>query len=51
MSVRLRITPSTIRSVEANGGIDKFLLKVDSSKLSKKAIALKKVIAIKTIGA
>ncbi|MDR2075119.1 MAG: 50S ribosomal protein L28 [Holosporales bacterium] len=45
MAVRLRVTPSAVRSVEANGGIDEFLLKTDPSKLGKKAAALKKIIA------
>jgi large subunit ribosomal protein L28 len=46
--VRLRVTPSAIRSIEANGGIDKFLLKTSKNKLGKKAAALKKIIENKT---
>ncbi|MDR3224064.1 MAG: 50S ribosomal protein L28 [Holosporales bacterium] len=42
--VRLRVTPYGIRSVEASGGIDKYLLKVDDTKLSKRALSLKKVL-------
>ncbi|MDR0942887.1 MAG: 50S ribosomal protein L28 [Holosporales bacterium] len=43
-SIRLRVTPNGIRSVEASGGIDNYLLKTADSKLSKKALSLKKTL-------
>jgi large subunit ribosomal protein L28 len=46
-SVRLRVTASGIRTVEAKGGIDNYLLKADDSQLSKKALQLKKTIKSK----
>ncbi len=46
-SVRLRVTAHGIRSVEAVGGLDKYLLKTRDSVLSKKALAVKKLIKSK----
>ena len=46
-SVNLRVTTSGLRSVEANGGLDNYLLNTCDSKLGKKAISIKKVIKSK----
>ncbi|MFZ5608070.1 MAG: 50S ribosomal protein L28 [Pseudomonadota bacterium] len=46
-SVRLRITPHALRSVEHVGGLDNFLLKARPSQLSLKAQRLKRQIAKK----
>ncbi len=40
--VQLRITPHALRSVEARGGLDGFLLKARDSDLSPKALRLKR---------
>ncbi|MDR1488392.1 MAG: 50S ribosomal protein L28 [Holosporales bacterium] len=45
--VKLRVTASAIRCIEAGGGIDSFLLNTSSSKLGKKATALKKIVSKK----
>ncbi len=42
--VKLRVTPSTIRTVEHNGGLDNYLLTTSSLKLTPEAVALKKKI-------
>lgn len=42
--ISLRITAATLRSIEHNGGIDKFLLKMPESKLTDKAVRLKRQI-------
>lgn len=39
--VRLRVAVKTLRSVEHNGGLDKFLLTTANTKLTKKAVNLK----------
>ncbi len=44
-SFQFRVTASCIRSVEANNGIDEYLLKTKDNVLSKKALSLKKAIA------
>mgnify|MGYP001252966360 CR=1 FL=1 len=44
--IQLKVATSTIRTVEKNGGIDKFLSKTPTSKLSSKAKLLKKRISI-----
>ncbi len=44
MFIRFDATPNTIRSIEHNNGIDNYLLKASSSKLSKKARSMKKKI-------
>jgi large subunit ribosomal protein L28 len=41
MPVRLRVTAATLRSVEHNGGLDKFLLKRSGDALTAKARALR----------
>ncbi|NQV21248.1 MAG: 50S ribosomal protein L28 [Rhodospirillales bacterium] len=41
-TVRLRISTQALRSVEHNGGLDKFLLKARNEKLSLKAQRLKR---------
>lgn len=41
-SIRMRVTTSTLRSIDHNGGLDGFLLKTHSSKLSEEARKLKK---------
>lgn len=43
-SVRFRTTTKGIRSVESKGGLDSYLLSSDDSVLSKKALALKKIL-------
>ncbi len=44
-SVRLRLTPNGIRTVEKRGGIDAFLLNAKSSELNEELRTLKKRIA------
>jgi large subunit ribosomal protein L28 len=46
-SVHLRITSHALRSVEARGGLDAFLLKARDSELSAKALRLKRQISKK----
>lgn len=41
MPVRLRVTAATLRTVEHNGGLDKFLLKHSGEALTAKARALR----------
>lgn len=43
-SISLRLTPSSIRTVEHNDGIDNFLVTTSSSKLTEEAKKLKKKI-------
>jgi large subunit ribosomal protein L28 len=50
-SVRLRITPHAMRSVEARGGLDAFLAKARDTDLSDRARRLKRTIAKKTAAA
>lgn len=40
--IRMRVTASTLRTIDHNGGLDGFLLKTHSSKLSEEARKLKK---------
>lgn len=42
--VKLRIPASTLRSIETNGGLDNFLMKTSSNKLTDEAISIKKKI-------
>ncbi len=42
--VSFRCSAAAVRTVEKNGGIDKYLLLAKDSQLSKKALALKKVL-------
>lgn len=41
-NIRMRVTTSTLRTIDHNGGLDGFLLKTHSSKLSEEARKLKK---------
>lgn len=41
-SVSLRLTPNTIKTIEHNDGIDSYLLKTSSRKITEGALALKK---------
>ena len=41
-NVRLRISANALRTVEHRGGLDAFLMKADSSDLSRDALAVKK---------
>jgi len=41
-SVRIRITASTLRTIDHNGGLDNYLMSVHSAKLSDEARALKR---------
>ncbi len=50
-TVRLRITPYALRSVEARGGLDAYLTKARDEDLSAKALKLKRAIAKKRIAA
>jgi large subunit ribosomal protein L28 len=40
--VRLRVSTSAIRTIEANGGLDTFLLSTRHNRLSKEALLLKR---------
>ena len=42
--VKLRLTASTIRSIEHNGGLDKYLLKTANAKLTAEAQRIKRQI-------
>ncbi len=44
-SVRLRITPHALRTVERHGGLDNYLVKADDADLSIKARRLKRAVA------
>jgi large subunit ribosomal protein L28 len=46
-TIKVRATPYGIRSVEANGGFDNYLLKTDNASLGKKVIAVKRRLQIK----
>ena len=46
-TVHLRVTSHALRSVEARGGLDAFLLKARDSDLSDKALKLKRKVAKK----
>jgi large subunit ribosomal protein L28 len=41
-NVRLRITASTLRSIEVNGGFDAYLLSTSNLKLTPEGVALKR---------
>lgn len=41
-SVRMRVSTSTLRSIEHNGGLDAYLLSTADSKLADEAIKLKR---------
>lgn len=43
-TISFRVTASAIRTVEANGGIDSYLLNAKPCKLGRRAAALKKMI-------
>lgn len=47
-NVRLRISAHALRSVEARGGLDAYLLKARDSELSARALKLKRQIAKRT---
>ncbi|PWR23958.1 50S ribosomal protein L28 [Zavarzinia compransoris] len=47
-SIRFRISANALRSVEHNGGLDRFLLKARDAELSLKARRLKKLVAERT---
>ena len=49
--VRLRITPHALRSVEARGGLDSYLVGTRDEMLSSKALRLKRAIAKKQAAA
>jgi len=44
-SVRLRLTPRGIKTIEHNGGIDAYLLGTNDSRLSPEMVALKRRVA------
>ena len=46
-TVSFRVCTSGIRSVEANGGLDCFLLKSKDENLCKKAVSIKKILKAK----
>jgi large subunit ribosomal protein L28 len=46
-SLKFRASSSAIRSVEINGGLDQYLVSTSDNVLSKKALALKKVLKSK----
>jgi large subunit ribosomal protein L28 len=50
-NVHLRITSHALRSVEARGGLDAFLLKARDSDLSARALKLKRQISKRTAAA
>lgn len=47
--IKFRITASTLRTVNHNGGLDSFLLKTSATKLTDLAIKLKKKIKKKSL--
>ena len=47
-NIRLKVTSKGIKTVEKNGGIDKFLLNSKNSKLNTETRKLKKILAAKT---
>jgi large subunit ribosomal protein L28 len=46
-SIRFRVTPSCIRTVDSKGGLDKYLLGSRDDSLCKRAIAIKKILQAK----
>ena len=47
-NIKLKVTSKGIKTVEKNGGIDKFLLNSKNSKLNNETRKLKKILASKT---
>ena len=47
-NIKLKVTSKGIKTVEKNGGIDKFLLNSKNSKLNTETRKLKKILASKT---
>lgn len=47
---RLRVSAKTIRTIDFKGGLDDFLVNTKNAKLSKLALALKKLVAKKISG-
>ncbi|MDR1234103.1 MAG: 50S ribosomal protein L28 [Holosporales bacterium] len=47
-SVRLRVCTNGIRSVEAKGGLDRYLLTSSDEVLSKRALSIKKILKTRT---
>ena len=47
-SYKLKISTSTLRSVDRNGGLDPYILKCKDAQLSPRALRLKRAIAKKT---
>jgi len=47
-NIKLKVTSKGIKTVEKNGGIDKFLLNSKNSKLNSETKKLKKILASKT---
>lgn len=50
-NVRLRVSTNALKSVDHNGGLDKYLLKARAANLSPKALELKRQIEKKVSGA
>lgn len=48
-TVKLKIPVSTLRSIEHNGGLDSYLLKISSLKLTAEGVALKRKIKKATV--
>ena len=48
-SFRFRVATSSVRTVEAKGGLDSFLLITGDEKLSKRALALKRMLKVKGV--
>jgi large subunit ribosomal protein L28 len=46
-SIRFRVTPSCIRTVDSKGGLDKYLEDSKDSVLSKRAVSVKKLLLAK----
>lgn len=50
-SVRLRVSANALRSIDARGGLDAFLLKARDAQLSERALGIKREIAKKAAAA
>ena len=50
-NIRLRVSTNALKSVDHNGGLDKYLLKARAANLSPKALELKRQIEKKLAGA
>jgi large subunit ribosomal protein L28 len=48
-SVRFRVTPSCIRTVDSKGGLDNYLVAVGDEVLSKRAVQVKKLLRAKGV--